>query len=43
MGNVLTMKTPELKKAPVVAAIYATYEKDPDAAERVLAQRQSRR
>lgn len=32
MGNVLTMKTPELKKAPVVAAIYATYEKDPDAA-----------
>ncbi len=32
MGNVLTMKTPELKKAPVVGAIYATYEKDPDAA-----------
>jgi len=32
MGNVLTMKTPELKKAPVVAAIYATWEKDPDAA-----------
>ena len=26
------MKTPELKKAPVIGAIYATYEKDPDAA-----------
>ena len=32
MGNVLTMKTPELKKAPVVGAIFATWEKDPEAA-----------
>jgi hypothetical protein len=32
MGNVLTMKTPELKKAPVVGAIFATWEKDPDTA-----------
>jgi hypothetical protein len=32
LGNLLTMKTPELKKAPVVGAIYASWEKDPDAA-----------
>lgn len=32
MGNILTMKTPELQKAPVVGAIFATWEKDPDAA-----------
>jgi hypothetical protein len=32
MGNVLTMKTPELQKAPVVGAMFATWEKDPDAA-----------
>lgn len=32
MGNVLTMKTPELKKAAVVGAIYATWERDPQAA-----------
>jgi hypothetical protein len=32
IGNTLTMKTPELKKAPVVGAIYATWERDPDTA-----------
>lgn len=32
VGHMLSDKTPELKKAPVLAAIYATYDRDPEEA-----------
>ena len=32
MGHVLSGKTPELQKAPVLAAAYATYDRDPEEA-----------
>jgi hypothetical protein len=32
IGHMLSDKTPELKKAPILAAIYATYEREPEEA-----------